>query len=51
MNKTLVLSIGCAILGLAFFCLSDVRSQEYPDYLYPEEQPPVIINGDVNADG
>ena len=51
MNKTLILSLALIIIGVASFWITDVRSQEYPEYLYPEEQPPVIINGDVNADG
>ena len=51
MNKTLILSIALILVGVVFFWLADVQSQEYPGYLYPEEQPSVIINGDVNADG
>ena len=55
MNKTLTASIVCVILGVVFFWLSDVRSQEYPNYDYPGEvetvEETIIINGDVNADG
>ena len=50
MNKTLVLSIACIVVGVAFFWLTDARSQEYPGYNYPEENT-VIVNGDINADG
>ena len=53
MNKILVLSVVCVIVGVLFFWLTDVRSQDY-DYNYPDQAEtyePVIINGDVNADG
>ena len=43
----IVLSAVCVLLGVLFFSFADVRSQDN-GYTPPT---PVILNGDVNADG
>jgi len=55
MNKTLLIVIACVVVGVVFYFCTRGEAQEYPEYLYPEQveiyEEPIIINGDVNADG
>jgi len=54
MNKTLIVAIASVVVGLLVWWCTSADAQEY-DYNYPEQvetyEDPVILNGDVNADG
>ena len=55
MNKTLIVAIASIVVGVLVWWCTSADAQEYPDYNYPEQvetyEDPVILNGDVNADG
>ena len=51
MNKTMILSVACILVGVLFFWLSGVRSQDNGYEYVPPEPTPGVLNGDVNLDG